>query len=529
MSPVQDETPFTVQITRTGREFSMFAPLEKMVTRHSFLSSIRAALELNNAGIDSPRGSPILAPTSLPLSPLTPLASDDSMEVSRSSIEIPSVSPPSSPISLPPPSSPISLSSSFSSPPASPVSSSFSSPPASPVSLLPALPESQWSESDCSSSKGESEYGDDVSECGGLSKDAPDSKNKKCKCKHKTNPGDRAAKKAHLQAKHQAEAEARGPHGLAPLYLSRVTSTGFTGKRLGSLKEKHIWRLDEVEADGMEVFHWDGCTPIAIIDDENRIIAVLLGRPVAKPGTLDDWPTVVAGLEAAINKLGQEGGFSDQDCNHRRGPLPAKDFGISHGGGQTHPRYLNLGNERNERAVDAFRDDIYVKRAVGFASSGFSCFAPKMYERVFPSVTNNCGPKAASYDHLDYANAAGGWCSITSAGTFDPKHGGHLILFDIAKVIEFLPGSTILLPSAVMRHGNTSVREGETRVSMTQYAAGALFRWVDNGFIRQKDTSKAHKDYMAATAGERFKNLLNLYSTLDSLQADRDSVFNSSR
>lgn len=278
----------------------------------------------------------------------------------------------------------------------------------------------------------------------------------------------------------------------------------------------------------------------------------------------------MAGLEAAINKLGQEGGFSDQDCNHRRGPLPAKDFGISHGGGQTvrttifsilldadvipeqHPRYLNLGNERNERAVDAFRDDIYVKRAVGFASSGFSCFAPKMYERycdyfsrlcqhdptlrrwnfpnsVFPSVTNNHGPKAASYDHLDYANAAGGWCSITSAGTFDPKHGGHLILFDIAKVIEFPPGSTILLPSAVMRHGNTSVREGETRVSMTQYAAGALFRWVDNGFIRQKDTSKAHKDYMAATAGERFKNLLNLYSTLDSLQADRDSVFNSSR
>lgn len=76
-------------------------------------------------------------------------------------------------------------------------------------------------------------------------------------------------------------------------------------------------------------------TPIAIIDDENRIIAILLGRPVAKPGTPDDWPTVVAGLEAAINKLGEEGDFSKEERNHRRGPLPAKDFGISHGGGQT--------------------------------------------------------------------------------------------------------------------------------------------------------------------------------------------------
>lgn len=206
-------------------------------------------------------------------------------------------------------------------------------------------------------------------------------------------------------------------------------------------------------------------------------------------------------------------------------------------------------SERNERAFNAFCANQYVKRVAGFADSGFAYYAPKMYARyckyftqlrdrdpslkwnfpgsVFPAVTANFGKAAASYDHLDYANAAAGWCSITSAGTFDPKKGGHLILFDINQVIEFPSGSTILIPSSVMRHGNTPIQEeeGETRVSMTQYAAGALFRWIDNGFIRQEDTSPAHKAYMAATAPERFKNLLNLYSTSESLAADRVLMF----
>ncbi|KZP06416.1 hypothetical protein FIBSPDRAFT_764451 [Athelia psychrophila] len=296
------------------------------------------------------------------------------------------------------------------------------------------------------------------------------------------------------------------------------------------------------------LFHTDArlpiSTPLAIIDDEDRIIAVLVGRPVG-----DDWLHVVAGLEAAINQLGKAAKFTEEECDHRRGPLPAMDFGVSHGGGQKRPSVLKQGSEQNQHAIDAFCADPNVIRAAGFADSGFACYAPKMYQRysqystalqksdpslkwnfpksIFASATSNIGPAAASYDHLDYSNAAAGWCSITSAGTFDPKKGGHLILFDINKVVEFPSGSTILIPSSVMRHGNTPIQEeeGETRVSMTQYSAGALFRWVDNGCIKQDNTSKAHKAYMAATAPERFTTLLDLFSTLDSLPADRLSVF----
>lgn len=74
---------------------------------------------------------------------------------------------------------------------------------------------------------------------------------------------------------------------------------------------------------------------MAIIDDEGRIIAVLVGRPVG-----DDWPYVVAGLEAAINQLGKAAKFTEEECDHRRGPLPAMDFGVSHGGGQKVHQYF---------------------------------------------------------------------------------------------------------------------------------------------------------------------------------------------
>lgn len=86
-------------------------------------------------------------------------------------------------------------------------------------------------------------------------------------------------------------------------------------------------------SDQLTYFHFR--KTIAIIDDEERIVAVLVGRPMVKPGMPDDWPEVVAGFEAAINKLQQNCTLRAKDKVHRRGPHPAMAFGISHGGGQT--------------------------------------------------------------------------------------------------------------------------------------------------------------------------------------------------
>jgi hypothetical protein len=65
-----------------------------------------------------------------------------------------------------------------------------------------------------------------------------------------------------------------------------------------------------------------------------------------------------------------------------------------------------------------------------------------------------------------------------------------MVLDDLRMVIEFPPGSLILIPSATLTHSNTPVQEGETRASFTQYCPGGIFRFIDNDF----DTEERFKE-----------------------------------
>lgn len=106
---------------------------------------------------------------------------------------------------------------------------------------------------------------------------------------------------------------------------------------------------------------------------------------------------------------------------------------------------------------------------------------------VYASGTYNFGPQTVCCAHCDQANLPNGMCSITPFGKYNPKTGGHLVLWDLKLVIEFPPGSTILIPSAVLTHSNTAILPDETRYSFTQYSAGGLFRWVENSFMTDDD------------------------------------------
>ncbi|KAF8134659.1 hypothetical protein K438DRAFT_1997695 [Mycena galopus ATCC 62051] len=106
---------------------------------------------------------------------------------------------------------------------------------------------------------------------------------------------------------------------------------------------------------------------------------------------------------------------------------------------------------------------------------------------VFAAVTFNFGPRTITYPHLDFANLAWGWCAIIALGRFDPDKGSHLILWDLKLVIRFPPGSTILIPSALIRHSNTSVQVNETRYSFAQYTSAGIFRFVENGLRSDED------------------------------------------
>lgn len=138
---------------------------------------------------------------------------------------------------------------------------------------------------------------------------------------------------------------------------------------------------------------------------------------------------------------------------------------------------------------------------------------------IFAATTYNFGPCTVCYEHIDPGNLAYGMCSVTPFGRFDHTKGGHLILWDCRLVIQFPAGSTILLPSAVVAHSNTSIQPDEERYSFALYSAGALFRWVENGFQRSAayytSLTEAEKESVEARNLARWKFGLSLLPVIE--------------
>jgi hypothetical protein len=137
---------------------------------------------------------------------------------------------------------------------------------------------------------------------------------------------------------------------------------------------------------------------------------------------------------------------------------------------------------------------------------------------AYPCRSFNLGRQTSMWPHINLANLAQSWCSITPIGSFDPKVGSHLVLKDLGIVVEFPPGSTILIPSALITHYNTPVRPHETQFSMVQYAAGGLFRWVENGFKTdaawEAGASNNEAEAQKRQDGQRWRGVLSAFTSL---------------
>jgi hypothetical protein len=147
---------------------------------------------------------------------------------------------------------------------------------------------------------------------------------------------------------------------------------------------------------------------------------------------------------------------------------------------------------------------------------------PNWVRSIFCAAAVNLGPEVATYLHRDGRNLAFGQCAIQPFGKYDHKKGGHLVLKEPKLIIQFPPGCIILIPSATITHGNTPIQPGETRVSFTQYTAGALFRYVDSGFSTlkklRKKSKKRHAELVAKNL-TRWEMGLGLWPTLGDLSA----------
>jgi hypothetical protein len=209
---------------------------------------------------------------------------------------------------------------------------------------------------------------------------------------------------------------------------------------------------------------------------------------------------------------------------------------------------LNVKNsERNAQALSKLCSSPSIARIAGFQSNVFTAYAPRVYEfyssnlnmllnqspflrwnfqhSVFSAVTINFGPVTITKPHTDPGNLSWGQCAITSLGEFDANLSGHLVLWDLGLVICFPPGSTILIPSAILLHSNVKIRDGEERYSIMQYTAGGLLRWVYNGFRsdkvllgRMRKEGKAEEmEKWQSDHDSRFEEGLQMFSKIEDL------------
>ncbi|KAJ7434607.1 hypothetical protein B0H11DRAFT_1731584, partial [Mycena galericulata] len=288
-----------------------------------------------------------------------------------------------------------------------------------------------------------------------------------------------------------------------------------------------------------------------IIDNDSRIVAAFVGKP-------DDpaWDKIVIpGASHAMDEASKQGietgAFSAKDRTHRRGTFLSLTTGVSYGGGQKMPG--NLVNSRSKRRlIKRLVKNKYIQRIAGFQSSAFAYWAPKVYgeyvdcfrqlfekypglehnfeSSIFPAATFNCSPDSVSFVHKDYHNLPSGWCAITSGGSFNHETSALVYMDQFKLMVEFPSGSTGFILSGAVDHGNTPLAPDETRYSMTQYAAGGLFRWVKYGFKTAKALlatpgGRAIRDAYDGVAGSRWLSALNLFSKVDEVAADRKRVF----
>ncbi|KAJ6463597.1 hypothetical protein C8R47DRAFT_992566 [Mycena vitilis] len=270
-----------------------------------------------------------------------------------------------------------------------------------------------------------------------------------------------------------------------------------------------------------------------------------------------EWDNVIKdvahAMRCARSQARRQGAWQSGDI-HRRGRYFLLTSGVSFGGGQRKPG--NLCNTRfKRRLIRRLLRRKSIRRVLGFQSTGLAMYAPKLYgylcdnlrllfahhselshntsNTILPAASFNCGD-AVTFEHCDLLNLAHGLCPITSAGDYDHRKGGHLYLKQLKLILEFPSGATISIPSGCVDHGNTPIQPGETRFSITQFAAGGLFRWVAYGFQTAKSLLSqqgggAIRDSFDGVPGSRWRWALGLFSKVDELEADRAAVFGSGR
>ncbi|KAJ3753400.1 hypothetical protein EV360DRAFT_53524 [Lentinula raphanica] len=289
-----------------------------------------------------------------------------------------------------------------------------------------------------------------------------------------------------------------------------VSSTGWTANSKKKLSPglQRLWRNLELlsSVHGFELLEWDGETPAALVDAQDRVVAALGGVPGGSAG--EDWKSVADDASAALEQCYVASTFTKAQTHGRRGDFASRTVGFGYGNGRSKPQNFRVRGKVNQAAMSSLVEERSFRRICLYQGSIFNAFNHKCYKECmkmkadllqkqpelrtclphspFAALTVNLSPQSWSPPHMDADNWVSSWCADTALGHFNPDKGGQLVLWDLGLVIRFPPGSTILFPSALITHSTLPIQADETRYAILQYSSGGLFRWRENGFQSDK-------------------------------------------
>ncbi|KAJ7630165.1 hypothetical protein FB45DRAFT_1027398 [Roridomyces roridus] len=229
-----------------------------------------------------------------------------------------------------------------------------------------------------------------------------------------------------------------------------------------------------------ELVCWPGNDLLPFEDRTGLVMLMGVGKPQKRKVE-----TMVADVNRAFSLAGL---YAEDLPEGRRSSITA---GIHYPEGLERPE--NVQYDMAEfMTVESLMNNETIGDWLRFARDSFQRSAPKGYDIAqqlkaglfaryphlhpvspgpWTNITFDLGPQAVTPPgRPDAPIARWCWLALTAFGSFDATRGGHLILWDMGKVVEFPAGTTFLIPP-LMRFSIAVIRSGETRFSITQYFA----------------------------------------------------------
>ncbi|KAJ7813109.1 hypothetical protein B0H14DRAFT_3478271 [Mycena olivaceomarginata] len=242
--------------------------------------------------------------------------------------------------------------------------------------------------------------------------------------------------------------------------------------------------------------------PGLLVDAEGYIFGVLGGHP-----RNDDWAQNVAILAAQLmEEAGQQlfdrvfhgvyyGMRKQEQRSREKAKLPPQrgtdrttTTGYLMGGGQQFPTTC-FNTVIKTVVLAGLLAQKPFRCIASFTNSLLKCYTPDLhtfYSQTMDQIHDWNPNLMRNFSAMVFATATFNFRPQMATST-PTKAVTSSHVWDLKLIIGFPPGSTILIPSALIRHSNTSIREKQ--FSFTQYTPAGIFQFVDNGFRSEKEVN----------------------------------------